>query len=296
MALTLVEAAKLSNDSLMVGVVETIIYESPVLQVLPFIEVVGNGLTYNQEATLPSAGFYDVGDTWVESTPTFTQKTAQLKILGGDADVDNFLKATRSNIQDLEAAIVQLKAKAVQRKFDDTFISGDSTVDAKAFDGVDKLCDSSQVVSMGVNGGTLTLEKLDELIDKVKGGKPSILLMSRRSRRKLNVLSRATGSGVLETDRNQFGQMVQYYDGIPVAINDWIADNKTVGTSTDCSTIYAEQLGEGAMVGLTAPGGLQIERVGSLEVKDASRTRVKWYVSLALFNALKLAKLIGVRD
>jgi len=296
MALTLVEAAKLSNDSLMVGVVETIIYESPVLQVLPFIEVVGNGLTYNQEATLPSAGFYDVGDTWVESTPTFTQKTAQLKILGGDADVDNFLKATRSNIQDLEAAIVQLKAKAVQRKFDDTFISGDSAVDAKAFDGVDKLCDSSQVVSMGVNGGTLTLEKLDELIDKVKGGKPSILLMSRRSRRKLNVLSRATGSGVLETDRNQFGQMVQYYDGIPVAINDWIADNKTVGTSTDCSTIYAEQLGEGAMVGLTAPGGLQIERVGSLEVKDASRTRVKWYVSLALFNALKLAKLIGVRD
>ena len=296
MALTLVEAAKLSNDSLMVGVVETIIYESPVLQVLPFIEVVGNGLTYNQEATLPSAGFYDVGDTWVESTPTFTQKTAQLKILGGDADVDNFLKATRSNIQDLEAAIVQLKAKAVQQKFDDTFISGDSGADAKAFDGIDKLCDSSQVVSMGVNGGTLTLEKLDELIDKVKGGKPSILLMSRRSRRKLNVLSRATGSGVLETDRNQFGQMVQYYDGIPVAINDWIADNKTVGTSTDCSTIYAEQLGEGAMVGLTAPGGLQIERVGSLEVKDASRTRVKWYVSLALFNALKLAKLIGVRD
>ncbi len=296
MALTLVEAAKLSNDSLMVGVVETIIYESPVLQVLPFIEVVGNGLTYNQEATLPSAGFYDVGDTWVESTPTFTQKTAQLKILGGDADVDNFLKATRSNIQDLEAAIVQLKAKAVQRKFDDTFISGDSAADAKAFDGVDKLCDSSQVVSMGVNGGTLTLEKLDELIDKVKGGKPSILLMSRRSRRKLNVLSRATGSGVLEMDRNQFGQMVQYYDGIPVAINDWIADNKTVGSSSDCSTIYTIQFGEGAIVGLTGPGGLQVEKVGSLETKDATRTRVKWYVSLALFNTLKLAKLIGVRD
>jgi hypothetical protein len=35
--------------------------------------------------------------------------------------------------------------------------------------------------------------------------------------------------------------------------------------------------------------------VGSLETKDASRTRVKWYVSLALFNTLKLAKLIGVR-
>ena len=294
MALTLAEAAKLSNDTLLVGVVETIINESPVLQVLPFIEVVGNGLTYNREATLPTAGFYDVGDTWTESTPTFTQVTANLKVLGGDADVDSFLAATRSNIQDLEAAVVQLKAKAVQRKFDDTYVNGDTTVDAKAFDGIDKLCDSGQTVSMGANGGTLTLDKLDEMIDKVKAGKPHLLLMSRRSRRKLTSLAR-TGN-ILETDRNQFGQMVQYYDGVPIGINDWISDAKTVGTSNDCSTIYALQIGEGTVAGLTAPGGLQIERVGSLETKDATRTRVKWYVSLALFSTLKLAKLIGVRD
>ena len=294
MALTLAEAAKLSNDTLLVGVVETIVNESPVLQVLPFIEVVGNGLTYNREATLPTAGFYDVGDTWTESTPTFTQVTANLKVLGGDADVDSFLAATRSNIQDLEAAVVQLKAKAVQRKFDDTYINGDTTVDAKAFDGIDKLSDSGQTVSMGANGGTLTLDKLDEMIDKVKAGKPHLLLMSRRSRRKLTSLART--SNILETDRNQFGQMVQYYDGVPIGINDWISDAKTVGTSNDCSTIYAQQIGEGALAGLTAPGGLQIERVGSLETKDATRTRVKWYVSLALFSTLKLARLTGVRD
>ena len=59
--------------------------------------------------------------------------------------------------------------------------------------------------------------------------------------------------------------------------------------------MYALQLGEGALAGLTSPGGLQIERVGSLETKDATRTRIKWYCSLALFNALKVAKLVGVR-
>jgi hypothetical protein len=69
-----------------------------------------------------------------------------------------------------------------------------------------------------------------------------------------------------------------------------------VGTSTDCSTIYALKFGEDGLAGLTSPGGLQIERVGSLETKDATRIRVKWYVALALFNSLKLAKLIGVRD
>src|SRR3989304_4915610 len=158
MALTLAEAAKLSNGVLLAGVIETVIYDSPVLQVLPFIEIVGNGLTYNRENAAATASFYDVGDTWAESTPTFTQLTATLKILGGDADVDNFLAATRSNLQDLEAAVVQLKAKAVQQKFDDTFITGDTAVDAKAFDGIDKLTPSGQTVSMGTNGATLTLE------------------------------------------------------------------------------------------------------------------------------------------
>jgi len=151
--------------------------------------------------------------------------------------------------------VVELKAKAVRDKFEDTFINGDVSVDAKSFDGVDKLTTSGQTVSMGANGATLSLDKLDELIDTVKGGKPHILLMSRRSRRKMGALSRATGSGLLETDRNEFGMMVQYYDGIPIGINDYVSDALTVGSSADCSSIYAVQLGEGALVGLSGPGG-----------------------------------------
>lgn len=294
MALTLVEASKLSNDTLLSGVIETIAQESPVLQRLPFIEIVGNGLTYNRENAATTAAFYDVGDDWDEDTPTFTQATANLRILGGDADIDNFLKSTRSNIQDLEAAVVQLKSRAVQSLFDETFVNGDDSVDANSFDGIDILTAGGQTVSMGTNGGSLTLEKLDEMIDKIRGGKPDLLLMSRRSRRSLNILARTSGS-FLEADRDQFGQMLQFYDGIPIGLNDFIADDKTVGTSSDCSTIYAMQFGEGALSGLTAPGGLTVERVGSLETKDASRIRVKWYAGLALFNSVKLAKLTGVR-
>jgi hypothetical protein len=294
MALTLAEAAKLSNDVLLTGIVETIVKDSPVLQRLPFIEIVGNGLTYNREASAPSAGFFDVGDTWTESTPTFTQQTVTLKIMGGDADIDNFLIATRSNLQDLESSVVQLKAKAVQQLFEQTFVTGDATADPKSFDGLDKLTDPAQSISMGANGGSLTLDRLDELVDKVLGGKPGLLMMSRRSRRILNKLARTSGS-FLEADRDEFGQMLQFYDGIPVGVSDYISDAQTVGTSTDCSTIYAFQTGEGALVGLTAPGGLGVERVGSLETKDALRTRIKWYTSLALFNTVKLARLTGVR-
>jgi hypothetical protein len=37
----------------------------------------------------------------------------------------------------------------------------------------------------------LTLDNLDKLIDLVRGGKPAMLLMSRRSRRKLQLLIKA---------------------------------------------------------------------------------------------------------
>jgi hypothetical protein len=306
MAMTLEEASKLSNDMLLQGVVETIIKDSPVLQRLPFIEIVGNGLTYNQENALPSIDFYDVGDTWNESTPTFTQVTANLKIMGGDADVDNFLKATRSNVQDLEAAVIELKAKALRDKFEEIFVYGDAATNAKEFDGLRKLIDTEssgdQVIAMADTGATLTLDKLDELIDAVKGGKPDLLLMSRRSRRKLNALVRAAG-GMTETDRDRWGNFVQLWDGVPIGVNDWILDTHTVSggvetaiTGGTCSSVYAVQLGEGALCGLTGPGHLQAEPVGPLENKDASRTRVKWYVSLALFSSVKAAALIGVKD
>ena len=306
MALTLAEAAKLSNDILLQGVVETIIKDSPILQQLPFIEIVGNGLTYNQENTLPTIDFYDVGDTWAESTPTFEQKTANLKIMGGDADVDNFLKATRSNIQDLEAAVIELKTKALRRKFEDTFVYGDSVTNSKQFDGLRKLIDttsaSDQVIAMGDTGATLTLAKLDELIDAVKGGKPNTLLMSRRSRRKINALVRAAGA-MMETDRDKWGNFIQLWDGIPVGVSDWILDThvltggvETATTGGTCSTIYAMQFGEGGLCGLTSPGHIQAEPIGSLETKDATRTRIKWYVSLALFSTVKAAALIGVQD
>src|SRR5689334_16812432 len=100
MPLTLSEAAKLSTDMLQRGVIETIIEESPVFDRLPFLPVEGNSFKYNQENVLGGAAFYAVNAIWTESAATFTQKTANLTILGGDADVDNFLQRSRSNLND----------------------------------------------------------------------------------------------------------------------------------------------------------------------------------------------------
>ncbi len=298
MALTLVESAKLATDMVLAGVIETIIKEEHVLDQLPFVEVVGNNFVYNRLNTEPAVAFFNVGDSWTESTPDFTQVSVQLKILGGDADVDNFIQSSRANVQDIQAAVIQQKAKALARKWADTFVNGDTAVDAKSFDGIDKICGglpAGQTVSMGTNGATLTLAKLDELIDAVKT-KNIALAMSRRSRRTLQGLVRTSGA-VLESRPGAFLEWVQMYNGVPVFVNDYISDAKTVGTSTDCSTIYCFSLGEAdqGVVGLAAPGGIQIENVGELESKDATRHRVKWYTGIAVLSTLSLARLTGVR-
>ena len=352
MALSLVDAAKLSTDVLLKGIIETIVKESPILQELPFIDIEGNSLLYNRELELPTAAFYAPNaSTWAESAPRFTQISAALKILGGDADVDNYLKTTRSNVQDIEAAVIELKAKALRNAFENAFLNGDSGADANSFDGVYKTlkgtawaastayaldavvvptvpngftyicttagtsgtaeptwpvtldatvtdntvvwtCRSGNNKALAANGASLTLAFMDFLMDMVTG-KPDMLLMSRRSRRKIATLARASGSN-LEVGTGKLGQPIELFAGVPVAISDWVKDNYTVGASADCSAIFALQFGEGKLSGLQNQG-IQIEKIGSLETKDATRTRIKWYVSLALFSTRAAAMLTGVR-
>lgn len=302
MALTLVEAAKLSNDIVLAGIIETIVKESQLLNYLPFAGIVGNALTYNRENAAATAAFYSVGDTWAESTPTFTQVTASLVILGGDADVDNYIKQTRSNVQDIEAAILELKAKAVAHKFEDTFIYGSATADTKSFSGLHITIPSGQRVAAGssATAGVLTLAKMDQLIDLIIPGKPDLLMMSRRTRRGLSKYARSLTSPV-SYEPTEFGKRVMMYDGIPVAISDFIGDVETIASSTysaktggSSSSVFALKFGEGAVIGIDN-GGIQKERIGSLETKDATRTRVKWYVNgLVCYSTLAIACIDGI--
>src|SRR5688500_17967534 len=276
------------------GVVETVIEESAVLRYLPFVQVVGNSLRYNQEESLGDVQFYGVGDVWDESAMTVVEKNAKLAILGGDADVDAFLQQTYSDPNDLRALVIAAKAKALAQTFSNSFFNGDSAVNALEFDGVKKLSAGARTMSKGANGAVLALDHLDELIDMVKPGMPHALFMSKRTRRKLSSLRRASGS-VLETSTDAFGRRVLTYDGIPVEVDEHISDAETKGTSTDYSSIYAVQFGfQTGLCGLDN-GGIQVQPLGALETKDAWRTRIKWYCGLALFRNIALARLEGVR-
>jgi len=303
MAMTLTEASKLSTDVLLQGVIETIITESQLLQHLPFIDIVGNGLTYNQENSLPSAGFYGVGDTWTESTPTFTQQTASLAIMGGDADVDEFLRKTRSNLQNLKSIVTELKSKAVSRTFEENFIYGDTSVNAKAFNGLHKLMPTAQKIHAG-SGATPaagSIRKLKQLTRLVLPGGPQFLMMSRATLDNLSDYAERNESPI-RFAVDAFGKPIGSFKGTPIITMDFILQTEllsggdfsasTGGTGT---SIFAVRFGEGELAGCQS-GGINVKDLGDLETKDATRTRIKWYVSAALFRTLSLARYDGITD
>lgn len=328
MANSLVEYQYLSNDMISVGIAETIVKESPILARMPFITVQGNSWKYNLESALAGANWYQVGDTWAESAPTWVQRTVSLCILGGDADVDKFAEQTLSNVQDLKTAVIQLKAKAIAHEFDRAFIYGGTTAAPKdnEFKGLLQMIaevesasttdldavNNSQVIAAHATSQALAVANLDELIDSVRPGKPDILVMSRRMRRAVNALAYASGTP-LAVEKDQFGAFIEVYNGIPIVINDFIEDNLDDNSSSVCdissydatqtradtknnSPIFAVKFGEmDGVVGLTN-GLIQTEDLGTLESKDATRTRIKFYVAAALKQVLGAAVLIGATD
>ncbi len=298
MALTLAQATNLTNDLFVKGVAQTLITESPILDKLPWVEVNGTQMVWNEEASQgsPSTYWYAPADSWNEATFSTSQKTKALTTLGGDADVDEFLRQTFRNPNDLVAEVIGNKSKAIAYQFNNAFINGDVATVTNQFDGLKKYIGSGvQRQIAGASGAALTLDMLDQLIDLVKPGKPDVLMMSRRTRRKMKALWRATGSSFEQMDA--FGQRVLAYDGIPILLDDNILETEgteTGITGSNLSSIYALQFGlNRGIVGLTN-GGLSVEDIGNLETKNAHRYRIKWYVSIAVTRPQGVARLAGV--
>ena len=67
MSISLAEASKLSTDILLKGIIETIVKDSPILQELPFIQIVGNSLKYNREKNSAHCRLVRPGDRHLDA-------------------------------------------------------------------------------------------------------------------------------------------------------------------------------------------------------------------------------------
>ncbi|HBF7594796.1 TPA: phage major capsid protein [Clostridioides difficile] len=278
MGLSLTESAKLSTDMLQKGVILTMAKQSPVLEKLPFMEIVGNGYSYNLVGELPEVGFRAVNTGYTEAGATVSREVEHLVILGGDVDVDTFIAKTRGNVNDIRAIQTELKAKATARAFEKNFFTGDTSSDANAFDGLDKRITKGKGTEIK---GALSLDALNELLDAVVDG-ADVLYMSKKTRRDVMALLQASNH-YIENGSDSFGRMVNMYGGIEIrAVEDGLVED---------GKIYAIKFGQEQYVCGLTNGGIQVKDLGELETKPCYRTRIEFFCGLAVFHPKAFAVL-----
>lgn len=268
-----------------------------------FVEIEGNSLTYNTVTTRSGAAFYDVGDTWAESTPVLTAATAVLRILGGDADVDNFILTTRSNKLDVQGEVLDDKIKAVRETYLDGFYYGKNSTNAKQFDGLHALMTSTTYNTVHAGSGTgsvLSIAKLQEAIDLINGFESTHLLMSKKMRRLINVYLDSIGDKFTAV-RDEYGKMIEYFRSHKIAWDDNIVDTETAASGAyDAKTggantsIFIVTWAPKAVCGIQGGGGVQTIPLGDLETKDAKRWRIKWYCGVKFEDLRSSAKVDGI--
>ena len=309
MPLLRTESEKLSNNQLIAGVIDEIIDLDDLFSILPFAQVNGKAYVYHRENTLGGANWLDPNDVVQESAATFSEVVATLKILAGDVDIDKFIQATQSDSNNQMAIQIAKKAKAVAREFHKVLATGNSSVNSKTFDGLRVLADQAQaaaatvggqqVISAGANGNALTLTMLDELCDAVPNG-ADVIVMRRGTIRAYRALLRATyGTDAVMQQLENFGRPMLTHNGIPIIMNEFLAAGETMGSNANTTSVYALRMNEldglhGLYGGQNA--GIVVENIGTVQNKDATRIRLKWYCGLALKSTRSIAALRGVTN
>ena len=311
MAVTMAEAAKETEDALRRGVIETIVEVSPIAQYLPFNSIQGFAQRGLKHGTLPTVGFRSVNTDWTTAEGALAPWLEPLAILGGRVTVDRFLVEQGGNLVDIKTSQYDLKARAVGIKLSETFFEGDIQTDAKVFNGMRKRLTGNQLIDMGDGGGTLTLAKMDEAKDAVVGS-PTNIFMNKTLRRKLaslvNDATSAAGHLRITGGLDEFGAVIQKYDGIPINVVEREDDASTIlgfdeddavagGGNMDTASIYFVRFGEPGLYGLQGvAGGPEVEDFGLIEGSVNHVGDINWYVGLAMPNPRYASRLLRINN
>lgn len=261
MAVTLAEAKKNVQDALQMGIIDEFAKSNFLFDRLTFDDCVsptGGGATltygYTRLKTQPTAQFREIN---TEYTPQEVEKerfNVDLKVFGGSFQIDRVIAGMGGIVSEVTLQMQQ-KIKAASALFNDTVINGDSAVNAKAFDGLEKALAGSSTewspaAAIDLSSSDAVdknykafLDNLDEFLMGLDGT-PSFIggnikLIAR-------IRACACRAGMYQTTKNDFGQQIETYNNIPLldlgakaGTNDPVV---SIGAGGETS-LYAARLG-----------------------------------------------------
>mgnify|MGYP000845751235 FL=1 len=268
MAITLEEAKKNVQDDLQMGVIDEFQKSNFILEHIPFDDAVspaGGGATpsysYTRLKTQPTATFREINKEYEPSEVTKERHTVEIKVFGGSYEIDRVIASMGGIVNEIELQQSQ-KIKAAQALFNDTFINGDTGVDAKCFDGLDKALtgSSTEYNAAGVidlstaelvtKNYQYFLDMLDEFLGGLDGT-PTFIAGNNKLISKLRACARR--ASMYSVTKDNWGKQVESYGGIPFVdlktkpgTNDEVVP---IGKSDGKTSLYVARL---AMDGLHA--------------------------------------------
>ena len=311
MAITLIEAKVGMADKVDQQIVDMFRRSSALLDGMVFDNVIspgtgGSTLTYGyiQLKTPATAAVRAVGAEYTPGEAKREKKTTGAVIMGGSFQVDRVLQNT-AGAADEVAFQAEQKIKATANFFHNMVINGDS--EEGGFDGLKKLlAGTANELTSAVS--LASSEELDEnynaFLDEMDAflatldGTPSMLLMNTSMLIKLRSIARR--AGYYERTRDDFGNFVETYAGIPmVDMGKYFDGSNTVDvipTEDGFTSIYAVCLGLDGFHGISPMGdGVISCYLPDLSAPGAVKTgEVELVAGVALKNTMKAAVLKNI--
>lgn len=228
MPVTLLEAKTGMADKVAQQIVDEFRMNSLLLDKLTFDDAIspgtgGSTLTYGyvKLKTPATAQGRAINEEFTTSKATKEPASVDLKILGTAYEIDRVIAKTGGATFTNEVAFQADAAnKATINLFHKNFIKGNSTTNAKEFDGLEKIIGADDAVdgSTVTLTGAMTEEKADAIIDLLDGAiatmirKPDLIIASSKTLTKIKAAARKAGYYTRSEDA--FGKSVDSYDGI----------------------------------------------------------------------------------
>ena len=287
MPVSLAQAKLNVTDDVDVAIIDEFQKSSDVLNRLTFdqaVSPVGGGATltygYTRQITQRGADFRAINSEYTPTEATKQRYTVDLKPLGGSFQIDRVLDAVG---QARETAFQMRELlKGTSAKFNDAFFNGDTAVDANGFDGLNKMLTGTSTeylpLSNGVTTGYVDWTAIDTQakafaaiahIDAWLGlmdGRPDAIYLPRKAKALFKTI--ASFAGQYSIDRDDIGQPVEMYNGIPL-----VDPGAKAGSSNDVlTTVTRDTDGAGGGGNITGLADIYAVRFGLDGVHAVSTT------------------------
>lgn len=244
---SLAEAQKLTQATLIPGVIEETIKRNGLFEFLPVAQAANSGKSIDwlrENATVED----DVADvtigeqlSWTEGV-TYTEVSTSLKISYVQRKLDDFVASIYGNVNNYEAIKLKEMQKGCMLKLGDKMIYDDITYGgAKQVDGLHALAAEQNGTDLDIDEGEggLSLYNLRKMLDAMKYGCDFLSFPYCIARRfdaayQEAGISSWVGMGSISFGYTEAGKRVMFFDDVPIIRSDYlVAEQANTGVGSD---------------------------------------------------------------